>query len=100
MSETSVILGAARTPIGAFLGGLAPLTAPQLGAIAIKFAVERSRVAPEGIEEVFMGSVVQAGVGQAPAGQAALGARISRSLPRTTIHKGCGSRLNALMPAS
>src|SRR5438552_1965757 len=100
MSETSVILGAARTPIGAFLGGLAPLTAPQLGAIAIKCAVQRSGVAPENIEEVFMGSVIQAGVGQAPARQASLGAGLARSIPCTTINKVCGSGLKAVMLAS
>ncbi|HEY8647828.1 MAG TPA: acetyl-CoA C-acetyltransferase, partial [Candidatus Limnocylindria bacterium] len=61
------ILGAARTPIGSFLGGLASLRAPELGAIAIRCAVERSGISPEAIEEVFMGSVIQAGVGQAPA---------------------------------
>lgn len=97
---TAVILGAARTPIGAFLGGLAPLTAPQLGAIAIKCAVERSGVGPERIEEVFMGSVVQAGVGQAPARQASLGAGLARSIPCTTINKVCGSGLKAVMLAA
>jgi acetyl-CoA C-acetyltransferase len=98
--ERSVILGAARTPIGAFLGGLAPLRAPELGAIAIKCAIERSGVAPERIGEVFMGSVVQAGVGQAPARQAALGAGLPRSVPCTTINKVCGSGLKAVMLAA
>src|SRR5438105_7096537 len=100
MSERNVILGAARTPIGAFLGGLAPLKAPELGAIAIRCAVERSGVAGDAIEEVFMGSVVQAGVGQAPARQASLGAGLSRSVPCTTINKVCGSGLKAVMLAS
>ena len=100
MMERSVILGAARTPIGAFLGGLAPLQAPALGAIAIKCAIERSGVAPERIGEVFMGSVVQAGVGQAPARQAALGAGLPRSVPCTTINKVCGSGLKAVMLAA
>jgi len=100
MSERSVILGAARTPIGAFLGGLAPLKAPELGAIAIRCAVERSGVAADSIEEVFMGSVVQAGVGQAPARQASLGAGLSRSVPCTTINKVCGSGLKAVMLAA
>jgi acetyl-CoA C-acetyltransferase len=100
MTERSVILGAARTPIGAFLGGLAPLKATELGAIAIKCAVERSRVAPDRIDEVFMGSVVQAGVGQAPARQAALGAGLPRSVPCTTINKVCGSGLKAVMLAA
>ena len=100
MSETSVILGAARTPIGAFLGSLAPLTATQLGAIAIKCAVERSGIGVDAIEEVFMGSAVQAGVGQAPARQASLGAGLSRSVPCTTINKVCGSGLKAVMLAA
>jgi len=98
--ERTVILGAARTPIGAFLGGLAPLRAPELGAIAIKCAVERSGVGVERIDEVFMGSVVQAGVGQAPARQAALGAGLPRSVPCTTINKVCGSGLKAVMLAT
>src|SRR5256885_15609622 len=98
--ERTVILGAARTPIGAFLGGLAPLRAPELGAIAIKCAVERSGVPVERIDEVFRGSVVQAGVGQAPARQAALGAGLPRSVPCTTINKVCGSGLKAVMLAA
>jgi acetyl-CoA C-acetyltransferase len=98
--ERAVILGAARTPVGAFLGGLAPLRAPELGAIAIKCAVERSGVGVKRIDEVFMGSVVQAGVGQAPARQAALGAGLPRSVPCTTINKVCGSGLKAVMLAA
>jgi len=100
VNDRSVILGAARTPIGAFLGSLAPLTANQLGAIAIKCAVERSGIGVDAIEEVFMGSVVQAGVGQAPARQASLGAGLSRSVPCTTINKVCGSGLKAVMLAA
>ena len=100
MTETTLILGAARTPIGAFLGSLAPLTATQLGAIAIKCAIERSGLSPDRIDEVFMGNVVQAGVGQAPARQAALGAGLPRSVPCTTINKVCGSGLKAVMLAS
>jgi len=97
---SSVIVGAARTPIGAFLGALAPITAPRLGAIAIRAAVERSGVPAEAIDEVFMGNVVQAGVGQAPARQASLGAGLSRSIPCTTINKVCGSGLKAVMIAA
>ncbi|MEP7003378.1 MAG: acetyl-CoA C-acyltransferase [Chloroflexota bacterium] len=97
---SAVILGAARTPVGSFLGGLASLTAPQLGAIAIRCAVERSGVAPDAVDEVFMGTVIQAGVGQAPARQASLGAGLSRSIPCTTINKVCGSGLKAVMLAS
>jgi acetyl-CoA C-acetyltransferase len=95
-----VIIGAARTPIGAFLGGLAPIAAPQLGAIAIRAALERSGVAPGQIDEVFMGNVVQAGVGQAPARQAALGAGLPQSVPCTTVNKVCGSGLKSVMLAS
>jgi len=95
-----VILGGARTPIGAFLGGLAPLPAPKLGAIAIRCALERAKVAPDHVDEVFMGNVVQAGVGQAPARQAALGAGIPNSVPCTTVNKVCGSGLKAVMLAT
>ena len=100
MSGPSVILGAARTPIGAFLGGLASLRAPELGAIAIRCAVLRSGISAEAIDEVFMGNVIQAGVGQAPARQASLGAGLSRSIPCTTINKVCGSGLKAVMLAA
>src|SRR5205814_8328716 len=96
----AVILGAARTPIGAFLGGLAPLSAPKLGAIAIRCALERAGVKSDQVDEVFMGNVVQAGVGQAPARQASLGAGIPNSVPCTTINKVCGSGLKAVMPAA
>ena len=98
--EHVVILGAARTPIGAFLGGLAPLKATELGSVAIRCALERSRIAPSAVDEVYMGNVVQAGVGQAPARQAALGAGLPRSVPCTTVNKVCGSGLKAAMLAS
>jgi len=97
---SAVILGAARTPIGAFLGGLAPISAPQLGSIAIKCALERAGIKPDQVDEVFMGNVVQAGVGQAPARQASLGAGIPNSVPCTTINKVCGSGLKAVMLAA
>ena len=71
MSETVFIVGAARTPIGAFLGSLSPLSAPRLGAVAIQAALERARVASELVGEVFVGNVLSAGIGQGPAGQAA-----------------------------
>src|SRR2546421_12576330 len=96
----AVILGAARTPIGAFLGGLAPVPAPKLGAIAIKCALERAGVRVDEVDEVFMGNVVQAGVGQAPARQAALAAGIPNSVPCTTINKVCGSGLKSVMLAA
>jgi len=97
---SAVILGAARTPIGSFLGGLAPLPAPKLGAIAIKCALERAGVLADEVDEVFMGNVVQAGVGQAPARQAALAAGIPNSVPCTTINKVCGSGLKSVMLAA
>ena len=97
---TAVILGGSRTPIGAYLGGLAPLTAPKLGAIAIRCALERAGVKPAEVDEVFMGNVVQAGVGQAPARQASLGAGIPNSIPCTTVNKVCGSGLKAVMLAA
>jgi len=99
MSDHAVILGAARTPIGAFLGGLAPLTAPQLGSIAIRCAIERSGVRPQDVDEVYMGHVVQAGTGQAPARQASLGAGVPESVPCTTVNKVCGSGLKTVMLA-
>jgi len=97
---SAVILGAARTPIGAFLGGLAPLSAPTLGSIAMKCALERAGINADQVDEVFMGNVVQAGVGQAPARQAALGAGLPNSVPCTTINKVCGSGLKAVMLAA
>ena len=78
LSRQAVIVSAVRTPIGKFLGGLAPLSAPELGAVAIRAAVERSGIDPQSIEEVIMGNVIQGGVGQAPARQAAHQGRHSR----------------------
>ncbi len=100
MSGDVVILGGARTPIGAFLGGLAPLSAPKLGSIAIRCALERAGIKADQVDEVFMGNVVQAGVGQAPARQAAIGAGIPNSVPCTTVNKVCGSGLKAVMLAT
>ena len=98
--RTAVIVGAARLPTGRFLGGLSSLTAPELGARAIAGVVERSSVAMEDIEEVIMGNVVQAGVGQAPARQAAIGASLPATIPAMTINKVCGSGLKAVMLAA
>jgi acetyl-CoA C-acetyltransferase len=98
--RTPVIVGAARTPIGRFLGGLATLTAPQLGAIAIKAALERAGVSPEHVNEVIMGNVLQAGVGQAPARQAMLLAGVPSSVSAFTVNKVCGSGLKAVMLAA
>jgi acetyl-CoA C-acetyltransferase len=95
-----VIVGACRTPIGKFLGALAPKTALELGAIAIREAVARARVDPETIDEVIMGQVVQAGSGQAPARQAAHFAGIPDTVPAMTVNKVCGSGLKAVMLAA
>ena len=95
-----VIVGAARTPIGRFLGGLAPLTAPELGAIAIREAVKRAGIDPSQIGEVIMGNVLQGGVGQAPARQAMIKAGIPGTVPAVTINKVCGSGLQAVMQAA
>ncbi|HEU5367083.1 MAG TPA: acetyl-CoA C-acetyltransferase [Ktedonobacterales bacterium] len=96
----AVIVGAARTPIGKFLGALSSLSATELGAIAIREAVRRSGVPVDQIEEAIMGNVVSAGVGQAPARQAALHAGLPDDLPAVTINKVCGSGLKAVMLAA
>lgn len=95
-----VILGGARTPIGSFLGTLSSLSAPKLGSIAIKCALENSRVSPEQIEQVIMGNVLQAAVGQAPARQAGIGAGIPPGAGAVTVNKVCGSGLKAVMYAA
>ncbi|MEK7240223.1 MAG: acetyl-CoA C-acetyltransferase [Gemmatimonadota bacterium] len=95
-----VIVSAARTPIGRFLGSLAALQAPELGAIAIKAALERSKADATEIGEVIMGNVLQAGVGQAPARQAAIKAGIPGAVPAYTVNKVCGSGLQAVMLAA
>src|SRR6266702_1466047 len=101
MSErTAVIVGAVRTPTGKFLSNLASFTAPQLGAIAIKEVVRRSGIAPDALDEVIMGNVVSAGVGQAPARQAAIHAGLPDELPAFTVNKVCGSGLKAVMLAA
>jgi len=94
-----VIVGAARTPVGSFLGALSGLSAPQLGAAAIREALRRAGVAPEDVDEVIMGNVLQAGVGQAPARQAALFAGLPTKVECLTINKVCGSGLKAVMLA-
>ncbi|MDP1892245.1 MAG: acetyl-CoA C-acetyltransferase [Gemmatimonadaceae bacterium] len=98
--STPVIVSAARTPIGRFLGSLAPLQAPELGAIAIKAALERAGADPAEIGEVIMGNVLQAGVGQAPARQAMIKAGIPSSVPAYAVNKVCGSGLQAVMLAA
>jgi acetyl-CoA C-acetyltransferase len=91
------IVSAARTPIGAFLGSLASVRAPDLGATAIKGALARAKLAPDAVQEVFMGNVLSAGIGQAPARQAAIYAGIPKSVPATTVGKVCGSGLQAVV---
>ena len=97
MSKTVYIVSAVRTPIGAFLGGLSSVPATQLGATAIKGALEKANLDPTLVNEVFMGNVLQAGVGQAPARQAALGAGLPNSVPCTTVNKVCASGMKAIM---
>lgn len=99
-SRVPVIVAAARTPIGKFLGGLAPLSAPELGAVVIKAALERSGVPAADVDEIIMGNVVQGGVGQAPARQAALRAGIPATVSALTVNKVCGSGLKAVMLAA
>ncbi len=94
-----VILSAARTPVGSFLGKLSSLPAPALGSVAIRAALERAGVKPEEVEQVVFGNVLQAGQGQAPARQASLGAGIPNSVPCVTVHKVCGSGMRAVMDA-
>ena len=94
-----VICGAARTPIGGFQGDFKDLTAPQLGAIAIRAAVERAGLGPDAIDEVLFGCVLPAGVGQAPARQASMGAGLKPSTGATTVNKVCGSGMKAAMLA-
>ena len=95
-----VILGGARTPIGSFLGTLSSLTAPRLGSIAIKCALENSRVQPDQVQQVLMGNVLQAAVGQAPARQAGIGAGIPVGAGAVTLNKVCGSGMRAVMSAA
>ena len=99
MSKEVVIVSAARTPIGSFLGALSSIPAPRLGAVAIKGALERINLDPSLVQEVFMGQVVQAGSGQAPARQAAIYAGIPNTVPCTTVNKVCSSGMKAVMNA-
>ncbi len=100
MSKKVVIVSAARTPIGSFLGALSTVSAPKLGAIAIKGALEKINLKPELVQEVLMGNVVQAGVGQAPARQAAIYAGIPNTVPCTTVNKVCSSGMKTVMQAA
>lgn len=100
MSKKVVVVAAVRTPIGSFMGGLSTLSASKLGSIAIQGALDKIQLDPSLVDEVFMGNVVQAGVGQAPARQAALGAGIPDSVPCTTVNKVCASGMKAVMHAA
>ncbi|WP_310991951.1 acetyl-CoA C-acyltransferase [Aequorivita marina] len=100
MSNKVVIVSAVRTPIGSFMGSLSSLTAAQLGSAAIKGSLEKINLDPNLVQEVYMGNVVQAGVGQAPARQAALGAGLSENVPATTVNKVCASGMKAVMQAT
>ena len=91
------ILAGARTPSGAFLWGLSQVSAPQLGASAIQGALKRAQIGGDQVDEVLMGQVVQAGSGQAPARQAALGAGLPENTPCTTVNKVCGSGLKTII---
>ena len=97
MSDPIVIVSVARTPMGVMMGSLSGFAAHQLGAIAIKAAVERAGLAPDQVNEVIMGNVLQAGQGQAPARQAALGAGLPLGVSCTTVSKVCGSGMKAAM---
>lgn len=99
-STTPVILSAVRTPIGRFLGGLSPLSAPKLGALVVREAVRRAGVDAGAVEEVILGNVLQGGVGQAPARQAAIHAGLPGTIPSLTVNKVCGSGLKAVMLAA
>jgi acetyl-CoA C-acetyltransferase len=100
MIKKVVIVSAARTPIGSFMGALSTVSAPQLGAIAIKGALHKINLDPNLVDEVFMGNVVQAGVGQAPARQAAIFAGLSTSVACTTVNKVCASGMKSVMMAA
>lgn len=99
-SYETVIVAASRTPVGSLNGSLKTLTAPQLGAIAVKHAFEQAKVDPAEAEEIYFGNVVQAGVGQSPARQVALTAGMKPSSDATTINKVCASGLKSIMLAA
>jgi len=98
--RTAVIVSAARTPVGRFLGGLSSVSAPELGGAAIRAAVARGKIDAAAVGEVIMGNVLQGGVGQAPARQAAMKAGIPGEVPAYTVNKVCGSGLQAVMLAA
>ncbi|HOT12969.1 MAG TPA: acetyl-CoA C-acyltransferase, partial [Polyangiaceae bacterium] len=97
MTQSVYVVSAVRTPIGSFQGALSSVSAPRLGAVVITKALERAKLRPEDVQEVFMGNVVGAGIGQAPARQAAIFANLPASVPCTTINKVCGSGMQAVI---
>src|SRR5690242_15405476 len=97
--SSSYLIAGCRTPIGKFLGGLAPIAAPRLGAIAAAEAIRRAGLPLDAVDEVIMGNVLSAGLGQAPARQAALHAGLPNTVAAVTINKMCGSGLKAVMLA-
>ncbi|MCY1127526.1 acetyl-CoA C-acyltransferase [Frigidibacter sp. RF13] len=99
MADSIVIVGAARTPMGGFQGDLSPLTAAELGALAIGAALDRAGIARDRVDEALLGCVLPAGQGQAPARQAVLGAGLPVSVPATTVNKMCGSGMKTVMMA-
>src|SRR5690606_35709043 len=100
MTEPVYLVSAARTPVGSYLGALAAISAPRLGATAVRAAVERAGISPDQVDEVFLGNVLSAGIGQAPARQAAIYAGIPDTVPCTTVSKVCGSGLQAVILAT
>ena len=100
MSIDVVIVSAARTPVGSFLGGLSSLSAAQLGEVAIRAALERAGVKPEEVDEVILGHVLQAAAGQGPARQAAMAAGIPKETPAWSLNQICGSGLRAVAVAA
>src|SRR5690625_4789717 len=100
MSKKVVIVAGARTPISSYRGSLSSIHATELGSVAIKGALEKVNLEPKLVDEVFMGNVVQAGLGQAPARQAAIKAGLSNKVPATTGNKACASGMKAGMRAA
>jgi acetyl-CoA C-acetyltransferase len=98
--STPVIAGAVRTPVGAFMGGLASVPAPELGSLVIRESLGRAGVQPDAVEDVLMGCILQAGLGQGPARQAAMGAGLPETVPATTVNMLCGSGLRAVAMAA
>src|ERR1700729_1171247 len=94
-----VIAGYARTPMGGFQGALSSVKATELGSVAVRAAVERAGISPEAVEQIFMGCVLPAGLGQAPARQAGMGAGLSMGAQATTVNKMCGSGMQAAIMA-